>query len=116
MFTSWLQSPSFGLPSGCGAGHCSFEIRNLNSAMIQPWKKISSQATAKFRIFSVRTDRKVSPRTGAEQDFSIIDSGSRVNVIATASDHQHVMIEQCRSGANTVDLEIPGGVIDTKDA
>jgi ADP-ribose diphosphatase len=31
-------------------------------------------------------------------------------------DQQLVMIEQFRHGSNTVELEIPGGMIDTKDA
>src|SRR5258705_2443088 len=84
--------------------------------MIQPWKKISSEPTAKFRIFSIRTDRKVSPRTGAEHDFYVIDSVNWVNVVAVTADRQLVMIEQYRHGSNTVELEIPGGMMDAPDA
>ncbi len=84
--------------------------------MIQPWKKIGSQSSAQFPIFSIRTDRKVSPRTGQEHDFFVIDCVNWVNVVATTPDNQLVMIEQYRHGTNTVELEIPGGMIDPRDA
>ena len=80
--------------------------------MIQPWNKLHSTPAGNFRIFSIRSDRKVSPRTGQEHDFYVIDSVNWVNVIATTSDHQLVMIEQYRHGSDTVELEIPGGMMD----
>jgi 8-oxo-dGTP pyrophosphatase MutT (NUDIX family) len=84
--------------------------------MIKPWETIDSKPSGNFRIFTVRTDRKVSPRTGAEHDFYVIDCANWVNVIATTPDDQLVMIEQYRHGTNTVELEIPGGMIDARDA
>src|SRR5438445_363505 len=84
--------------------------------MIKPWEKISSKPAADFHIFTIRTDRKISPRTGREHDFYVIDCVNWVNVIATTADNQLVMIEQYRHGSNTVELEIPGGMIDPKDA
>jgi ADP-ribose pyrophosphatase len=84
--------------------------------MIQPWRKISSKALGDFRLFSVREDRKVSPRTGAEIDFYIIDTTNWVNVIAVTPDARMVLIEQYRHGSNTVELEIPGGIMDAADA
>lgn len=84
--------------------------------MIQPWKKISSRPLGNFRIFTVRSDNKVSPRTGKEHDFFIIDSVNWVNVIAVTSDQQLVMVEQYRHGSNTIELEIPGGIMDAADS
>ena len=63
-------------------------------------------------IFTIRTDVKVSPRTGREHDFFVIDSVNWVNVIAITPDEQLVMVEQYRHGSNTVELEIPGGMMD----
>jgi ADP-ribose pyrophosphatase len=83
--------------------------------MIKPWKKVASQKLADFCIFSVRSERKVSPRTQQEHDFYIIDSVHWVNVIAVTPDQQLVMVEQYRHGSNTVELEIPGGMMDAKD-
>ena len=83
--------------------------------MIEPWKKISSRQLGDFRIFTVRGDTKVSPRTNKEHEFFVIESVNWVNVVAVTPDHRLVMVEQFRHGSNTVELEIPGGMIDAKD-
>jgi 8-oxo-dGTP pyrophosphatase MutT (NUDIX family) len=83
---------------------------------IQPWPKIGSRPVGDFRIFSIRSDRKISPRTLKEHDFFVIDCVNWVNVIALTPDQHLVMIEQYRHGSNTVELEIPGGMIDPGDA
>jgi ADP-ribose pyrophosphatase len=84
--------------------------------MIQPWKKTGSKPVGDFRIFTMRSDRKVSPRTGKEHDFYVIDSVNWVNVIALTPERELVMIEQYRHGSDTVELEIPGGMMDAEDA
>jgi len=80
--------------------------------MIKPWEKIRSTPIGDFRIFKLRSDVKVSPRTGKEHDFFVLDSVNWVNVVAITPDQQLVMIEQFRHGSNTVELEIPGGMMD----
>ena len=80
--------------------------------MIQPWEKISSKPVGDFRIFKLRSDVKISPRTGKEHDFFVLDSVNWVNIIAVTHDQQLVMVEQYRHGSNTVELEIPGGMMD----
>src|SRR5436190_14930358 len=84
--------------------------------MIKPWKKIGSRPLGDFRIFTIRADRKISPLTKKEHEFFIIDSVNWVNIIAVTPDQQLVMVEQYRHGSNTVELEIPGGMMDPKDA
>jgi ADP-ribose pyrophosphatase len=84
--------------------------------MLKPWKKISSQPVGDFRIFTIRSDRAISPRTQRVHDFYVIDCVNWVNVIALTPDRQLVMIEQYRHGSNTVELEIPGGMMDAADA
>jgi ADP-ribose pyrophosphatase len=81
--------------------------------MIKPWKRIDSRPLADFRIFTVRSDHKISPRTGEEHDFYVIDTVNWVNVIALTPDQQLVMVEQYRHGSDTVELEIPGGMMDS---
>ena len=80
--------------------------------MIRPWKQISSKLVGDFRIFQLRSDVKLSPRTGREHDFYVLDSVHWVNVIALTPDRKLVMIEQYRHGSDTVELEIPGGMMD----
>lgn len=84
--------------------------------MINSWQKVGSKPLGDFRVFSLRTDQKISPRTKMPHDFYVLDSPSWVNVIATTSDNQLVMVEQFRHGTNTVELEIPGGIMDRTDA
>ncbi len=84
--------------------------------MIRPWPKEGSRALADYSIFKIRSDRKVSPRTGASHDFYVIDTVDWVNVVAVTPKEEMVMIEQYRHGTNTVELEIPGGMIDPQDA
>ena len=80
--------------------------------MIQPWKKVRSTPIGDFRIFKLRSDVKLSPRTGKEHNFYVLDSVNWVNVIAVTPDQKLVMIEQYRHGSDTVELEIPGGMMD----
>jgi len=83
--------------------------------MIKPWPKLGSRPIGDFHIFKLRGDRKVSPRTGAEHEFLVLDSRNWVNVIALTSPGEMVMIEQYRHGSDTVELEIPGGVMDAHE-
>ena len=83
--------------------------------MIRPWKTLGSQALGDFRVFKLRKDRRVSPRTGAEHEFIVLDAVNWVNVVAVTPDNQLVMIEQFRHGTESVELEIPGGVMDRHD-
>jgi 8-oxo-dGTP pyrophosphatase MutT (NUDIX family) len=76
------------------------------------WKKVRSTLIGDFRIFKLRSDVSISPRTGKEHDFYVLESVNWVNVIALTSDRHLVMIEQFRHGSNTVELEIPGGMMD----
>ena len=80
--------------------------------MIKPWKKVGSKPLGDFRIFKLRSDVKISPRTGKEHDFFVLDSVDWVNVVAVTHDQKFVMVEQYRHGSNTVELEIPGGMMD----
>ena len=80
--------------------------------MVQPLKKVRSTPVGDFRIFKLRSDVKISPRTGREHDFYVLDSVNWVNVIAVTPEQKLVMIEQFRHGSDTVELEIPGGMMD----
>lgn len=80
--------------------------------MIKPWKKIGSKPLGDFRIFKIRSDTCIHPQTGAAHDFFVLDSVNWVNVVAVTPDQKLVMIRQYRFGSATVELEIPGGMMD----
>lgn len=84
--------------------------------MIKPWPKTSSTPLGDFRVFKLRSDRRVSPRTGVEHDFFVLESSDWVNVIALTPEGQLVMIEQFRHGSDKVELEIPGGLMDAGES
>src|SRR3954464_4025270 len=88
----------------------------MSPGVIKPWEKISSKPVGDFRIFTVRSDLKISPRTGNEHDFYVIETVNWVNVLALTLENKLVVIEQYRHGSNTIELEIPGGMIDAEDA
>ena len=83
--------------------------------MILPWPTLSKRPGGAFRIFSISLETKRSPRNGHEQEFVILHTPDWVNVIAETVDHQLVMVEQYRHGSDTIELEIPGGMIDNAD-
>ena len=83
--------------------------------MIKPWKCIRSKPAQSFYVFSIRTDTTISPRTGIEHDFYVIESRDWINIIPLTDDHQVVMIRQYRHGSREVTLEIPGGLMDSGD-
>jgi ADP-ribose diphosphatase len=83
--------------------------------MIKPWTTIKSTPLGDFRIFTLRSEQRISPRTGQPHDFYILDCVDWVNVIAVTPENHLVMVEQYRHGSNTVELEIPGGIMDPQD-
>jgi len=85
-------------------------------AMVQSWKRVGSRPIGDFQIFALRADRVVSPRTGREHEFYAIECVDWVNVIAVTPDDQLVLVEQYRHGSDTIELEIPGGMMDARDA
>jgi ADP-ribose pyrophosphatase len=84
--------------------------------LIKPWDRTRSEPAGDYRIFTIRRERKVSPRTSKEHEFFVIDCVNWVNVIALTPAREMIMVEQYRHGSNTVELEIPGGMMDAEDA
>jgi ADP-ribose pyrophosphatase len=82
----------------------------------RPWKVITSTRDASYRVFSIRTDRASSPRTGKEHDFFILESSSWVNVIPLTPQNEVVLVRQYRHGIQGVTLEIPGGLVEDSDS
>lgn len=85
-------------------------------ASVQPWRKTGSRDLGNFRVFHLREDLSISPRTGREHPFIVLEAPDWVNVIATTPEDQIVLVKQFRHASETVELEIPGGVMDPTDA
>ena len=83
--------------------------------MIKPWPIIESTKNFDTGLFSITTNRCLSPRTGQEHDFYVIDFPNWVQVIPITPDDQIVMVRQYRHGCGRIFLELPGGLIDKND-
>ncbi len=79
------------------------------------WKVISSNRDKSYRVFSLRTDRAVSPRTGKDHDFFVLESSTWVNVIPLTPQNEVVLVRQYRHGIRSITLEIPGGLVENHD-
>ena len=84
--------------------------------MIEKWEILESRMDRDYRVFRLRADRAVSPRTGQSQEFYTIESPNWVNVVPLTPDGNVVMIRQYRHGSREVELEIPGGLVEEPDS
>jgi ADP-ribose pyrophosphatase len=78
----------------------------------QPWRIQSSETVADCRIFKVRKDITVNPRTDTAHEMFVLEQPNWVNIIPLTPDEHVVMIEQWRHGTRSVHLETPGGLMD----
>jgi len=83
--------------------------------MIKHWELQSSQVDRDYKVFRVRVDYALSPRTGRTGEFHTIECDNWVNVIPLTGDGRVVMIRQYRHGSREVSLEIPGGLVEEPD-
>ncbi|MGH9441660.1 MAG: NUDIX hydrolase [Thermoanaerobaculia bacterium] len=80
------------------------------------WRRVKSEPLGDFKIFTIRRDRIVSPRTAEEHDFYVLDGSDWINVIALTPEGRILLVEQYRHGTESVTLEIPGGAVNRRDA
>lgn len=78
----------------------------------QPWRIKFSETLADCRIFKVRKDITVNPRTDMTHEMFVLEQPTWVNIIPLTPDEHVVMIEQWRHGTRSVHLETPGGLMD----
>jgi len=82
---------------------------------IQPWETLSDESLASYKIFDVRKVTRRSPRNGQDIGFFLVNTWDWVNVVAFTQDDELLMIRQYRHGSESVELEIPGGVIEPNE-
>lgn len=84
----------------------------MNPATPQPWSRQASHPLLDCRIFRVRKDVVINPRTRSVHEMFVLEQPDWVNVIPLTDDHHVVMIQQWRHGTRSVHLETPGGLMD----
>lgn len=79
---------------------------------MEPWKRVRSSKRANYRVFEVREDIAVSPTSGTEYSFFVIEANDWVNIIPVTDEGEIVFVRQYRHGTEDVTLEVPGGIVD----
>ncbi len=81
--------------------------------MGKAWTCEQSQDLGDFKVFKLRQKNCLSPRTGQIHNFFVLDSPDWVTIVPVTPEGKLVCIRQWRPGTAAVELELPGGVIDT---
>ena len=79
---------------------------------MESWERKGSRPRGDYRVFTVREDHVVSPVSGDEYRFFVIEANDWINVIPITTDGRLVCVRQYRHGTQEITLEIPGGVVD----
>lgn len=82
----------------------------------RPWIEVGVRAQRDYTIFKTRTLDVLDPRTRAPYVRTVIDAPDWVNVVASTSDGRLILVRQFRFGTWSNTLEIPGGMLDGREA
>jgi ADP-ribose pyrophosphatase len=83
--------------------------------MIKDWELIESTLDKDYRVFKIRSEMALSPRTNRMGHFYTIETNDWVNIIPLTADGHVIMIKQYRHGSKAITLEIPGGLVDNEN-
>ena len=86
------------------------------SALITPWTRLATKVLLDLRIMKVQEVTAISPKTGNEHGFFVLDTVDWVNVLPITPDQEVVFVRQYRHGSDDLSLEIPGGMVDPGEA
>ena len=86
------------------------------SALITPWTRVATKVLNDLRIMKVQEVTAISPKTGNEHGFFVLDTVDWVNVLPITADQEVVFVRQYRHGSDDLSLEIPGGMVDPGEA
>lgn len=73
------------------------------------------QVREDFKVFKVRQDRCESPRTGKMHDLYVLEAPDWTTVVPVTPEGKLVCIRQWRPGTASVELELPGGMINADE-
>ncbi len=82
---------------------------------LRPWKLEEVRLLNDYGLFKVKERFAVSPRTSIRQRFYIIDLPHFVQVLPITPDNKLVLVRQFRHGQGDFTIEIPGGLLDSKE-
>lgn len=81
----------------------------------RPWELLESKEIGNYRIFRLSSETYLSPRLNRPHRFFVLLSPDWVNVVPVTWDGRVVLIRQFRPGSREVTIEVPGGMVDSRD-
>lgn len=81
---------------------------------LRSWRRHRQEIVYKTRVFDV-LKQHMSIEDRPASDFFTLQAPDWINVIATTTEGEVVLVNQYRHGIGQASLEIPGGVIDAED-
>jgi 8-oxo-dGTP pyrophosphatase MutT (NUDIX family) len=82
-----------------------------NTTPIPHWKTISRRTIAKNPFLTIEEHSREEDVSGKQGDFIIVQAPNWGNIVALTEEGAIVLVEQFRHGSETIELEVPGGVI-----
>lgn len=79
------------------------------------WEKEKSEYGPELRLFRVRFDWLINPRTGSSEQMTILEGPDSANVVAITPAREMVFVRQFRVGIGQYTLELPGGIIEQEE-
>lgn len=83
---------------------------------MKPWRRLRSQDIVRDRWLAVRADTCALPNGVVLDPYYVVEENDWVHVFAQDAHGQILVIRQYRYAADTVCVELPGGVIDDGEA
>src|SRR5262249_59233468 len=77
-----------------------------------PWERRQKEEILATKIFRLEKQRLISPRTGQEHDFYVLDCPDWCNIVPLTDGGDVVMVRQRRHGLGEEKLELAGGMVD----
>ena len=87
----------------------------MNKESISDWCVKSSEQLLDTDLLQVKRQQVFSPDTGDEQQILTVDMSDWLTVVALTCEGKLVMVRQFRHGNRQLELELPGGLLDSSD-
>lgn len=93
-----------------------YSDKNQGNYNMKLWKELDSRIVHEGVVFDLCQSTLQNPTNGYTGNFYFIKCTDWVNVIPVTPKNEVVLIRQYRHGAQSISLEIPGGMVDKEEA
>lgn len=76
------------------------------------WRTVRSKVLADNRFIRLEEHTREEETSGRTADFYLVDAPDWTNIVAITENDEIVLIDQFRHGSESIELEVPGGIVD----